>query len=126
MLHDWTSGKRCNDRIEFMRNSGRTEQSGNQLGRSVFPFDDVDVANRVVCRFQLRLQVLARLLGMLGRNRKPNLINGLGRALLYWSPIDRIHERSQERITYQYEASQRHRFSGQIGSGTCANRCRTP
>jgi hypothetical protein len=49
MLHERTLIKRCNDRIEFMGISRRTEQSGNQLDRAVFPFDDVDVANRVVC-----------------------------------------------------------------------------
>jgi hypothetical protein len=50
-LHEWTLSKGCNDRIEFIGIGRRTEQSGNQLDRSVFPFDDVDVANGVVCRF---------------------------------------------------------------------------
>src|SRR5580693_4531422 len=44
MLHERTLIKRCDDRIEFMGISRRTEQSGNQLDRAVFPFDDVDVA----------------------------------------------------------------------------------
>jgi hypothetical protein len=55
MLHQWILIKRCNDRIKFMGISRRTEQRGNQLDRTVVPFDDSNVANGVVRRFQLRL-----------------------------------------------------------------------
>lgn len=112
--------------IELARIGRRSDQCRDQLRPALLPVNDLYASRRIVCGLQLLPQQFAALVETLSARRQPDLVDRFRRGLIDRGAIDRIDQRSQERIPGEDEAGQSNGLKRQISSGACANRRRTP
>jgi hypothetical protein len=119
--------KARNDTVELVPVSGGAQEGGNELNLvSSFSLIDFEAPERIIACLQLLPQKFSGVVDMIGGRREPNLVDRLGRALFNGCPVDRVDQRTQERIAGQYEAGQRNGLDGEVRPGTGTDGGGTP